>query len=329
MQKLFSTADVQEGIAFRRWREICEDRLVPMAQSSLSDRPFHATIHGACIGELNFTKFVLGDLRATTNSQSVRHHNNKTDFLYLSMMLDGTVASTQNDTSTIDQTGDIIIRDTSTPWTIEHRGRTEVIAVEIPRVKLESVLGSARNFAGLTMDARHPATILTRSFLCDLVRVGHELTRQSAERMTLLGVDLVSASLSERMARGTPKSLKDMLTIQTAKSYIIANFYKHSMRPSDVAAAAGVSLRVLQILFRKEGCAINALIWQKRLEKAANLLADRNCYRMTLGELSFRCGFEDQAYFSRYFRRHFGMSPRDYRHAAFSQSLTSGDAQAT
>ncbi|WP_244492255.1 hypothetical protein [Methylobacterium sp. Leaf361] len=63
MQTLFSTEGVLEKDKFRLWRDVCEDRLVPMAQTCLNDEPFHATIEGASIGGLIFTKFALRNLR--------------------------------------------------------------------------------------------------------------------------------------------------------------------------------------------------------------------------------------------------------------------------
>ena len=43
---------------------------------------------------------------------------------------------------------------------------------------------------------------------------------------------------------------------------------------------------------------------------ASDLLSD-NLY--TVGEIAARCGFRDQNYFSRFFKKHAGVSPRDYR----------------
>ena len=37
---------------------------------------------------------------------------------------------------------------------------------------------------------------------------------------------------------------------------------------------------------------------------------------LTVGEIAFRAGYSDQLYFARAFRRHYGVSPTDYRHGA-------------
>ncbi|MBN3034652.1 MAG: AraC family transcriptional regulator [Bacteroidales bacterium] len=51
-------------------------------------------------------------------------------------------------------------------------------------------------------------------------------------------------------------------------------------------------------------------IRRKRLEKAASFLKDNQ--NDPVRDIAFRCGFSDQAVFSRAFREHFGMSPTEY-----------------
>jgi len=314
VEEVFSTVGVHEKDRFQSWRAICEDRLVPMIQKTINDEPFQAKISGTSIGGLNFTQFGLRNLRAETSSRSINHKNNKPEILFISLVLSGSVQAEQNDRSSTDMAGDFSVRDTNTPWVIEHTGHSEVLAIEVPRNRLESVLGSARYFTGLSANSRLPTTILARSFLYDLLRVGDQLTPLAAERMATIGIDLINASLAERMAMEMPKSLYGTLIVQRAKTYISTNFGDPNLNPSKIAAANGVSLRRLQELFRESGYNIAALIWQQRLEKAAERLADPANLRMPLSELAFWCGFVDQAHFSRRFRQRFGVSPREYRH---------------
>lgn len=319
MDRLFSTTEVIEKDRFRLWRDVCEDRLVPMSQQRLDDAPFHALIEGGTVGALNFTKFSLNNVRASTTPQTIRNFRNNTDQFFISLVVNGSVKSSQNDRSIVTHAGDFVVRDTNTPWTIEHTEHSEVIAISVARNRLESILGSARCFAGLRVDGDHPVTNLARSFLLDLIRVQNRLDARSAERMVDVGIDLIAASISERMSVETHKSIKDSLIFQRAVGFIKTNFCNPSLAPDDVAAASGVSLRTLQNLFRKEGLSVSAWIWQQRLEWAAEHLSDPVNTHMPLGELAYRCGFTDHAHFTRRFRHSFGLSPRDYRSSKLSE----------
>lgn len=319
MQKLFTTEGVEERGRFRLWRDVCEDRLVPMAQVRLDDGPFDALIESADIGSLGFTKFSLRNLRAETTSQTIRHEKNKTDQLFISMVVSGSVSAVQNDRSSVTVAGDISIRDTNTPWKIEHADYSEVIAIAVPRIQLESVLGSARNFVGLSIDGHHPVTMLARSFISNFLHVGDRLELRAAERMAAAGIDLIAASVAERMAMETPKSLRSTVTLQRALAHIRSNINDPELSPAQIAAVVGVSLRKLQILFRQDGRNVAAWIWQQRLEQAARRLSDPAYSHISMGELARSCGFVDQAHFSRRFRDRFGLSPRDYHHEKFDR----------
>ncbi len=324
MQTLFSTDAAQSKDRFRQWREVCEDRLVPMAQDCLGDAPFHASIYGTSVGDIVFTKFTLSNLRAKTTPQTLRHENNKTDYLFMSLVMRGSVRAEQYGRSSTDNAGDLSIRDTNTPWTIEHDGYSEVLAIQLPRDRLEGLLGSTRRFAGLTVSGHLPTTTLARSFLFNLLRAGDGLTPDTAERMTAVGIDLIAASFAERLAMETPKALHGTLTVQRAKAHIAANLGDPELDPSQVAAAVGVSLRHLQTLFREDGRNVAAWIWQRRLETAAQRLSDPACLHLQVGEVAYRCGFVDQAHFSRRFRDRYGLPPRAYRHAALSRVTVCG-----
>ena len=52
------------------------------------------------------------------------------------------------------------------------------------------------------------------------------------------------------------------------------------------------------------------LITDRVMLEAARLLRFTD---LTVGEIAFRAGFEDQLYFSRAFKRHYGQAPSTYR----------------
>jgi len=56
---------------------------------------------------------------------------------------------------------------------------------------------------------------------------------------------------------------------------------------------------------------INTFIQRKRIETAARLLA--NDENKSISEIAYRCGFGSAAHFSRTFRKHFGMTAKEFR----------------
>jgi AraC-like DNA-binding protein len=67
----------------------------------------------------------------------------------------------------------------------------------------------------------------------------------------------------------------------------------------------------LSVQFRREkGMPLTDYINVKRLERAKSMLYGTGLY---IKEIADQCGFMDDNYFSRLFKRHFGISPKEYR----------------
>jgi AraC-like DNA-binding protein len=294
-----------------------------MSQAYLGDDDFHASIKGTTLGGLGVSTFALKDLKASTNRQTIKQIDNKSDSLFMSLVVSGSVHSEQSNRSIIDYEGDFSIRDTSVPWTIEHKGYSEVIAIELPRVRLENMLGPARRFAAVNINGGHPTATLARSFIYNLLSLEEQLTPQAADRMMTVAIDLIAASVADHMAMEQPKALHKTMMIQRAKAYVETNLGNLDLDPAQVAAAVGVSIRHLQAVFRDHGHSVSAWIWHRRLRTAARRLADPTWFHVQVGELAHRCGFADQAHFSRRFRSEYGATPREYRRAALFKNNAS------
>ncbi|MEZ5502038.1 MAG: helix-turn-helix domain-containing protein [Halioglobus sp.] len=98
--------------------------------------------------------------------------------------------------------------------------------------------------------------------------------------------------------------------IRAARAYI-EKHYTADIVLADVAAASSLSSSRLSGLFKREtGTSVMAYRNELRLVKAAQLLLHSN---LRIADIGNRVGYPEQAFFSRIFRRHLGMSPRQYR----------------
>ncbi|WP_269538011.1 helix-turn-helix domain-containing protein [Cerasicoccus fimbriatus] len=81
---------------------------------------------------------------------------------------------------------------------------------------------------------------------------------------------------------------------------------------TDMALDAGMSKRSLLRYFKKAtDQSPTAYVLKKRIQLAEILLKEARADTMT--DIAFHCGFSDSNYFSRLFKQHTGMSPRQYR----------------
>ena len=93
-------------------------------------------------------------------------------------------------------------------------------------------------------------------------------------------------------------------------SYIHNNFNKKLTNKS-IGRLLGYHPNYVSLLIKQTtGLPLHKYIIRIRLEKAADLLVSSE---LSVSEIATACGFYDSAYFSGYFKKHFGTSPSKYR----------------
>ncbi len=108
-------------------------------------------------------------------------------------------------------------------------------------------------------------------------------------------------------------------TMQQVLSHIDGNLDKN-LSVDDLAAVAGLSRAHFSRIFAaNEGLPPAEFVLQKRLRQAAKLLT--TAATMPIKEVSVRCGFEDPNYFSKVFRRLYGINPSEFRSTGMYPSM--------
>jgi AraC-like DNA-binding protein len=147
-----------------------------------------------------------------------------------------------------------------------------------------------------------------------LLAGGDELSTAS----TLVGVDRYLASLAGLLLRtAVRRSTPDMAQAEALRLRTDAIIYEQAadpdLTPAVIATQLNVSLRQLYRAFTGTESPA-ARIRRRRLERAAEILASRTGPGQ-VERVALECGFASAEYFSRAFRREFGLSPRAYRSA--------------
>jgi len=311
MQIVFSTEGLDARHSFMRWREALEVQKANVDLQHLDDAPFEAKVENSTIGPLLVTRMSQSALRTEVRKFGAWRQGRE-GMATAAFKLAGTSNSFQDGRDAVLSTGDLYILD-KRPMVLTTSAGAQVLFVELPRERLESVLGSTRHYTALRIGAELGSTSLARTFFEELVRLGDRLAPEAADRMASVGVDLIVASIAERLAKDVPQPLHGTVVVQRAKTFVEANLGDPTLGPSQLAAAVGVSLRRLQELFSEHGQHISDWIWQRRLEAAAKRLIDPGVRHLPIGTLAYGCGFASQAHFARRFKAQYGKTPSEYR----------------
>lgn len=145
-----------------------------------------------------------------------------------------------------------------------------------------------------------------------LLAVHEELTRHARPDATIVR-NLLENWLRDLARSVTPdKDVKDDIPAPfLALRRFIESEYAAPIRLPDLAQRVNLSVPHFCAEFKRHfgTPAIDYLIRQ-RMHQAAYLLKDRN---LRIKEVAFRVGYVDIYYFSRLFRKHYGVSPRAFR----------------
>jgi len=157
-------------------------------------------------------------------------------------------------------------------------------------------------------------------FQLDLVRSAVSLLENTSDQLSspssLVGVDRYLGALAGLVLRTTshrtPSEIELMESIRTrTNTLIFEQAGDATLTPAMVASQLNVSLRQLYRAFEGSDSPA-ARIRRRRLERAAELLVTN---AETVEQVAQESGFVSAEYFSRAFRREFGLSPRAYRSA--------------
>jgi len=150
-----------------------------------------------------------------------------------------------------------------------------------------------------------------------LARISHEWLSDSAMRR-----DAIAAALSlilidlQRHFQCCPECAKWKKYTPEDRLYadflfLLESHWKTYSRPADYAAALNVSTDQLSAALRKAtSCSTTQIIAKRILLEAKRLLAHT---RLGIAEVSYEVGIDDPSYFTRFFKKHTALSPKQFR----------------
>lgn len=97
---------------------------------------------------------------------------------------------------------------------------------------------------------------------------------------------------------------------QEVEHFLLAN-YSQDIKISDIACKYNVSERLLNLKFKKDlGVSPKQFLTQQRINTAKGHLLNTD---YTISQISMMCGFSSPAYFTFYFKKALGKTPKEFR----------------
>jgi AraC-like DNA-binding protein len=232
----------------------------------------------------------------------------------LYMCLQGGARISQRGQDIVLQAGETTLLSSGDPLRIE-RGDSRQIIVAVPRQVLSGSVADPDAGLLCRMDAAAEPLRLLRNYIQaftdnpGLVQPGYG-RMLSSQIQDLMAVILGATRDATEIANGRGVRAARM---QAIKSDIARNLITGDISASKLAARHKISRRYVHALFEQEGTTLSRFVTGQRLARVQRELSDPRQLHLTIGAIAFGAGFNDLSSFNHAFRRHLGMTPREFR----------------
>jgi AraC-like DNA-binding protein len=309
-----STKDVPEHNRLGTASEIYGRTILKHDIEPLGDRPFafEATLWdlpGLGLGLTN-----ISPCRAPRRP----HHIDTDDFLLnINLTGQGRVVR-QRSREVALRCGEAILTTCADPGVVTIPTASRHFSLRIPRTDLASKIADLDACLLRPIHSGAPALMLLTGYLNAVSNVGVQALPELHDKIVVHVHDLVSLALGakcEARERASERGVRAARRSAVLRA-IEREWDDPGLSASTVAAVLGVTPRYVHLLLEETGRSFTNHLLQRRLEKAAVLLRDPQWRDRKVSDVASEAGFTDLSYFSRSFRRHYGVTPTDVRAAA-------------
>jgi AraC-like DNA-binding protein len=221
--------------------------------------------------------------------------------------------------------GQILIKDFAQPATALWRASSRSLNLHLPRLTAQAAVGDkVKRLHGTVLSSSGLAPMLHAQLLnlANMVPRLEDSVRAAALDATVeLAMSVLRCEWGVRME----DEANNTGLFVAAQMLISRHLTSHRLNPELIARQLHCSRAHLYRVFAAQGETVANYVRKHRLRRAEELLAN-DAKKESIGDIAYRCGFEDPAHFTRLFRQHFGLTPSELR--AGGRRSESGDGHA-
>jgi AraC-like DNA-binding protein len=313
MSKTFDTREAAADERLDYWTQTVCDQIVPVQIDPRGAEQLAGTaMRSTGLGALQVRQVVGGEHVYVRGEREIRVGDPGT--LQVGMQLTGSSLLVQDGREAVMGAGDIVLYDSSRPFSLIMDARFHWQVFLLPKEKLRR---SDREISSLTAVRIHGDTgiagVVAR-FLRDVAERSHELEADgSAAALCENAADLVGTLVRSELGQQWAVRDPQRMLLESALAFIESNVRDPSLGPERIAHAVSVSVRRLHQIFATTGCTVGERIRDVRLSGVRRDLADPRVAGLSIARVAAAHGWTNASAFSRQFRLTEGCTPSEFR----------------
>jgi AraC-like DNA-binding protein len=312
---VFNTDAFPERKRFAAYREELAKWSCGLELSTPDQFDFHANLELRRIGSAEIMTNTLSAIEAVRTPRLVRDGD---DAILVMLLLSGRADLFQLGDRHLLNAGDTVVCETGYPGVLNLVAGSKLLCLKIPRAKLNARLPHLSRFAGAKLDGDPVARRLLSSYLSGTLDLDLGGSLPVAQLHQDHIIDLVALALG---TGGDTRMLAEQRNAQAIRRAAVLRQIEASLNDPafDATVAAtrlGITVRYVHHLLEATGRTFSEHLLNRRLTQIEQILRDPRHAPSRIADIAFETGFRDLSYFNRVFRRKYGTTPTDVRHAA-------------
>ena len=209
--------------------------------------------------------------------------------------------------------GDIALYDATRLHRIYCPRNFTKLIVSIPRVLLRERMVGVEHCTAVRLRGDAGVGAVVSNFLRAVARNRTTMNRDQFSALSDYWLDLLTLALASVRPQDFSLSRSRTISLQRVKDFVERHLADPCLAPARIGAAVGLSPRYINDLFHDEETSLMRHVWRRRLDRCRADLRNPCLAGRSVSEIALAWGFSDLAHFSRAFRRHFGLAPKDAR----------------
>lgn len=298
---------------FALWRETGRQPMTPEPPDPESRRRFHIRLR-----KLSGASGRFADLTATPMklSRETSHYaRDGLDMMSFTLMLGPQVRHQFGDRREpmVAQPGQILIKDFARPATAWWQISSRSLNLHLPRLTVEEAVGDKIRLLHGTVLSQEGLASMLQAQLPSLANIAPRLKDTVRAAALDATVELATSVLRCELGARIEDEANNAGMFAAAQTFIRRHLTCRHLNPELIARQLRCSRAHLYRVFAAHGETVADYVRELRLQRAYNLLVHDNASRDQIGDIAYRCGFEDPVHFTRLFRQRFGLTPSKLR----------------
>jgi AraC family transcriptional activator of tynA and feaB len=314
--KVISTAAVPRSAKVSYWTDINRSLFTPLGVETANSESFEANAKYEALGPTGVARIWSTPAQIRCTEEHVSKITRRR--FSVNLVLNGSVIYNHYGHEIALEPNDFVLTDNTCPVRFAIPESTESMILAIPDTLLKSLIPYPEQLCGLHMSGHYgfgrTVSSMMRS-IWDQIEEGVPDETGPVIAKHFLDVLVSSYALAHRQdAEGS--------AIANARRIRIKRFIETQLRDPELSAGAvaeefKISPRYLRRIFAKDNESVSSYILRRRLEECAREMRSSLSRSRTITEIAFSWGFNGAPHFTRSFRDHFGMTPKEYRFRKF------------